>query len=316
MELGNASFIDCEIDSNCRICNVPILHESVACPKCLKVFHSACVNPDSLAKNGGFLRCCGPGRKPAVNNGTFTFSLEDIQMVFRDEITPLKRRLDNVEIRLGNLDTCLQTFSTKGIEEHSAIIKLNQRLDSIVSSENGAPSTTNSLPGAACDLFKEFDDRMSRRSNVMLFGLSEDNTVNSEESNLNVKVTDYFAKILDKPGTKTKLKFKCMRVGKVSVSSTNPRPTKVIFNDPSTAENILQAYIRSKSSKSLPSSYPHLIVARDQTPMQRQEYKALKEELKMRTSQGEKNLKIVTKGNRQIITQRARISVLNRRIEQ
>lgn len=134
MDMCNASFTDCQVDVTCRACNVPILHKSVSCPKCLSRFHKACVNIDALAKSGGFIRCCGPGRGKSTNTGgTFQFTLEDIQQTFRDEITPLARRLDNVEIRLDNLDTFLKDFSTRGISEHREIVELKDKVDSIVS---------------------------------------------------------------------------------------------------------------------------------------------------------------------------------------
>ncbi|XP_044584925.1 uncharacterized protein LOC123265295 [Cotesia glomerata] len=177
MDECNASFTDCQVDVSCRACNVPILHKSVNCPKCLSCFHTACVNTEALTKNGGFTRCCGPGRGKSTNTGgTHQFTLEDIQQAFRDESTPLARRLDNVEIRLDNLDTYLKDFSTRGISEHCEIVKLKEKVNSIVSSASGAQS----VAGASHDVFKEFEDRLRRRSNLMVYELPEDDSSESE----------------------------------------------------------------------------------------------------------------------------------------
>lgn len=304
---GNVSLTDCQIDVYCKACKVQILQESVRCPKCFKCFHMSCVNTEVLAKNGGFSKCCGPGRKPSNTSGTYRFSLEDIQQALKSEITPLARRVDNVEIRLGNLDTFLKDFSTKGIEEHNAIVQLKQKVDSIVAGNSEAPLTS----GAADIVLKELDDRLLRRSNLMIYGLPEDESRSAEDGNLNSKIYDCFSLLLAKPAAEAKCKFKCMRVGKVLVNGTNPRPVKIIFNSLDSADTILQEYIRLKTQKKLPPSLQHLVVARDQTPAQRQEYLALKEEMRRRTVAGEKDLRIVTKGTRQIIVQRNRTSAPN-----
>lgn len=129
-------------------------------------------------------------------------------------------------------------------------------------------------------------------------------------SNLHIKITDCFSKLLNKPIAKTKIKFKFIHVGKFLMNSTTPRPIKLILSDPDSAKIILQTCIRSKIHKELLVPLQHLIIARDRTPAQRQEYLALKEEMKRRTSVGEKNLRIVTRGIRQIIVQNDRNSVL------
>lgn len=300
---GNISLTDCQVNVYCKACKVPILHESVRCPKCFKCFHKSCVNTEVLAKNGGFSRCCGPGRKTSNTGGTFQFSLEDIRQTFRDEITPLARRIDNVEIRLDNIDTYLKDFSAEGLEKHSAIVQLNQRVDSIVSSGAGAPSTS----GMTSDVFKEFDDRLRRQSNLMVFGLPEEDSQGSEDGKLQTKISDFFFLILNKSAND--YNFKCMRMGRFLVNSTNPRPIKVIFGSPDSADAILQAFIKSKAQKNLPASLQHLTIARDQTPVQRREYLALKEEMRRRSQAGEKNLRIVTRGTHQTIVHSARTAV-------
>lgn len=235
------------------------------------------------------------------------FTLEDIKYTFRDEIAPFARRVDNTEIRLNNIDSYIKDFSNKGLAEHKVIVDLNQRVDNI---ETSCSRTT---PASNCsnDLLKEFDDRLRRRSNLMVYGLSEDDSSSSVEGNLQNKVNDCFSQTLGKPAPKIKLKFKCMRMGKHITASTNPRPVKIVFNDSDTADNILQAFIQCKVQKKLPVSLQHLAIARDQTPAQREEYLQLKEELRRRSQAGEKNLCIVARGTRQIIIRRIPTSARN-----
>lgn len=178
MDLGHALFTNCEMDLSCRACNVPILYKSVSCPKCLRYFHETCVNTDALTKSSGFVRCCGPGHGKSANSGKkFQFTLEDIQRTFRDEIASLAWWLDNFEIWLDNLDTYLKNFSSKGISEHSTIVELKQKVDSIVLTTSGA----SSMSEASHELLKEFDDRLCRRSNFMVYDFTEHESSGSNE---------------------------------------------------------------------------------------------------------------------------------------
>lgn len=145
----------------------------------------------------------------------------------------------------------------------------------------------------------------------MAYGFPEDDSSETENGNLHARLTDCFCTLLNKTAAALKIKFKCIRVGKLLLNSTTPRPVKIIFNNSESVDIILQAFIKSKNQKKLPVLLKQLVIARDQTPAQRQEYLALKEEMKRRTSAGEKNLKIVTRGTRQIIVQHARTSVLS-----
>lgn len=139
--------------------------------------------------------------------------------------------------------------------------------------------STKSISFDSDDIVNELEQRMNRRSNVVISGLAENQSgsVDERKQSDETKVKDIFREL----GNHSAVVLSVARIGKPS--SKRSRLVRVTLSDSEMKMSIL------KNSKSLRSSnsYRHIFVNNDLTFKQREEQKALRDELKTRRGNGE-----------------------------
>ncbi|CAH2097520.1 unnamed protein product [Euphydryas editha] len=183
-----------------------------------------------------------------------TKKLSDEQSMVRAEVVNLKTRHTETEKKLESLESDMAHL--KGMSQ--------------------VLPATNSLEST----LEEIKERELRSRNIIICGVSEQYAENIEERknadrNEVLRITRIAVSDCPEP-------VKIIRLGKFK--STKNRPIKVIYQSQDTAISIL------RNSKNIKSDT--IMLFSDQTPLQQANMKALKEELKRRMSNGEKDITI------------------------
>lgn len=126
-------------------------------------------------------------------------------------------------------------------------------------------------------IMDEIENRESRRNNVVIFGLHEEEDATEDHN----QITELLSTLdVDENATVTKRSF---RMGKKGL---RPRPVKVIFDSPDKCNLVLRA--ASRLSKLSPdNNFRKVYIKPDLTPEQLMREKKLREELKSRRAAGE-----------------------------
>lgn len=137
-------------------------------------------------------------------------------------------------------------------------------------------------------VIEEIDDRQSRRCNIVIFGMPE------QQGDLDGDTR----KAADNVGTSLLLKsitpnaetseISMFRLGRYNKTAPNSRPIKVTFRDVSDVHAVIRDARKLRSNE----KYKNISISFDKTPRQVESYKVLKRELVERSVNGEKNLKI------------------------
>lgn len=140
-------------------------------------------------------------------------------------------------------------------------------------------------------ILNEVQDRFSRANNLLVFGLEEQNS-NLNQAERKQADKDCASRIIEKlDNTVNTLNIEVFRVGKFSANKK--RPVKICL---STRRDVFQLLKKNRDSGA------EFKLSTDQTLLQRNYFKDLRDELKRRTDAGETNLTIKYKNNQPIIT--------------
>lgn len=153
-------------------------------------------------------------------------------------------------------------------------------------------------------ILSEIDEREIRKKNLIIYGFAEDQT-QGDSSDLS-RIEEGLVSL-----NLNSIKLtKCFRIGRFSESLMNPRPLKIITSSSNDADTILQMFQTRKRDKTLPQTLRELQFQHDWTVLQRQKYaRYLKKEVDLRKSQGEKDIRIVTKnGVSKIVASKTKVT--------
>lgn len=87
----------------------------------------------------------------------------------------------------------------------------------------------------------------------------------------------------------------CFRLGKKS--QLMARPMKIIFETELLSTQVLKAFTRQRKEIQERTLIPNLIIFPDRTPMRQRQFKEARLEIIKRSSEGEKNLRLIYKDN-------------------
>lgn len=140
-------------------------------------------------------------------------------------------------------------------------------------------------------LFSEFRDRLNRENNLIITGLAERGTSESDEAEVRNILSSLFENSADPPPSYVAV----TRIGKRRAG--NHRPVKVSFSSSASALQILKS--KNKIDK---SKYPAIAMRADLTVYQRKYMSELRAELDLRKQRGEDDITIrYVKGNPAIV---------------
>lgn len=166
-----------------------------------------------------------------------------------------------------------QWFVIVGLQEEIRVLKaalpavgVNSEIDGMIQMEK---------------VVHEVAERERRKTNLMLFGISEGSASGGDVDDVGAVREMLSAVGVDTDGLKT------TRLGKIDPSRVGyARPLKVQL----ASESAVVAAVRSASK--LRQTWPGITVARDQTPAQNHLYKLIRAQLNARVEAGEGNLRI------------------------
>ncbi|KAH0567828.1 hypothetical protein KQX54_014597 [Cotesia glomerata] len=167
----------------CTLCDNNIVTDIARCPRCNAMYHPRCVKLIKVLTNGGYQKCCGP-KKLSLNdirdlikeeNGLLTQnikkdvgiqlqtvvdSVKSLEGKFTSTAEALKDRLLAVEASNSKFEEKLSTMETQ-VTNNTASIKT-------IMDQQAAPGGSNNS-----GILLEVEDRLSRRNNVLVFGVAE-----------------------------------------------------------------------------------------------------------------------------------------------
>lgn len=148
--------------------------------------------------------------------------------------------------------------------------------------------------GSSQQVVDEIEDRLSRRRNVIMFGLPE--PVGGDGRVRKAKDLEAVSGIFRELSAADSTPVTCLRLGKFSEHLAQPRPLKVVFSSADIATNLLINASQKKFQRESPGLLGQVHILQDQTENQRLHFKQLKLELAQRkVAEENPNLRILTR---------------------
>lgn len=218
-----------------------------------------------------------------------------------DDIAQIRTAQCSLDVRFGQIQDTLSGLGNRlddharQISQHSTdisdiqlrISKVETVVDGVVASGSGGAgaSTSTSDPHLVAKLAAELDDRQKRQRCMVVFGVAESQaTAGASRQQADRR---YVADMFQYLGLASEISG-IFRLGKKSTGSQKVRPIKVIMGSSDEVHNL----IKSAGRLQVAERYKHVSLSYDRTPQQQAEYRALKEELRARVENGERDLKI------------------------
>lgn len=237
-------------------------------------------------------------------------AFEDVNNNITKEIGELRASVDVLqeardvnEAQIGGLVSDMGTVSTRlETAEQSTSARIDGILGEIANIREMLAARTvnddNAMgpgdAGSSQQVVDEIEDRLSRRRNVVMFGLPE--PVGGDGRARKAKDLEAVSGILKELSAADTTPVTCLRLGKFSEHLAQPRPLKVVFSSADIATNLLINASQKKSQRETPGLLGQVHILQDQTENQRLRFKRLKLELAQRKiDEGNPNLKILTR---------------------
>lgn len=208
------------------------------------------------------------------NQKEFITKVSDDVSAIREEVHDIKVMTNNLTIEQAALKSNIANLSTRTSCTERKIETLQSDLINLQTCAPSTSLTTLAIEG----LMSEIRERRERCKNVIITGVTEALSENNEaRKNMDKKQVQNIIEIISNECPEIE---HIARLGKYS--SNKIRPLKVCFKSKEVAVSVL------KSRNKLGSDTIKIFA--DQTPKQQNHFKYLQEELKRRTSEGEKDL--------------------------
>lgn len=212
--------------------------------------------------------------KPIRNEIT---TIKDSLNSFNHQVNNLTKRIEKVET---DLQTCLLATSDidnlkssfASFQQENNKVSLKPSVDLIANRSLNTPQMSYE------DLAAELQDRALRSKNIVIVGISEENT--SDTSKMQEHDKHRITNILQTIDPDCPMPLKHFRLGKQNLGKT--RPIKVCFDSDKTVKYLLRNRTKLKTK--------NVRIYSDQTLLQKQFLMDLRKELNSRTENGEPNL--------------------------
>lgn len=280
---------------NCAKCTKVISPRSASlkCHECSGWYHSFCIELPAEqidvyleeAKKEGkrFIcpRCIGvsaassplSGRFHDANSSSSSISLSSLHQM-------MERMMVMMDDRFGAMEGMISDIQCKTMALYDRIDAIERRVEVIEVKTN----TSNAADVCMADVISEIEDRKTRESNLILFGMPE--SADADGKSDAVLVTDKLRSIKSDVNV-----IKVFRLGRKKTGQ-HPRPVKAVLTNNEDVKSILKSKIRIDG----------VSIRSDCTPMQLSTLRKLKQELDERKRAGENNLRIkFTNNNPKII---------------
>lgn len=200
---------------------------------------------------------------------------EDVSLI-RDQITQIKTTTDQLVAEQQKFKQELKNITTFKNDTQQKLESLSADVDTLKTT-----AATTSTPAPACeDFMAEIYDRIQREKNIVISGVNEIDSHVPEQRRTHDKME--VSKIINQVVSNCAEPIKIIRLGKYS--NNKSRPLKVCFSTSDIAKSILRNKANLKADG--------IKIFSDITPNQKTLLQNLREQLKRRIAEGEKNLTI------------------------
>lgn len=195
--------------------------------------------------------------------------IDEIESVASSRVTEVSKNVDAIALRVEKLTSLVPNMSAK--------------------------SSNCSIAGPGMDeCLNEFEDRLSRKRNVVVFGIPESKSDDARQRMRDD--VDYLGRVF------TELSFdeptgevSCSRLGKYSPNLAHPRPVKLVLVSPDKANSLIRSAHRNKNRAAASALLKRIRIRPDKTNHQRQQWNRLWTELVARKKiDKNQHMKIVT----------------------
>lgn len=226
--------------------------------------------------------------------------LQEAKDLSDSQVLGLSEDLGTISTRLDSVDRTASNRYDKVMEEIAALrVELAAR-----ATNPGEGPAEHAAPEAFLD---EIEDRLSRRRNVIMFGVPEPG--GGDAAARKSKDLDTVTGIMAALSVTDSMRaVSCLRLGKFSENLQRPRPLKVVFTSCDVASKLIVIASQKRSRREIPEALGQVSILPDRTESQRLRYKQLKLELaRRRAEEGNPSLKILTRnGIPRIVSQAPR----------
>jgi len=229
--------------------------------------------------------------------------LESLEQSLADTQQRLENKIDMLADTM--MQKKIETFEQQLTDTQKSLEEKVDQLAEAVITKNQVPSKAlietsiaDALKGKLDEDREEEEEIKNRKTNVILFGLSESNA--DEPADRQTEDLDQVALMMHELKLDDTRIQNVIRLGAVGGDDSKPRPLKVILENEEQRQRTLAS---AKNLKFLrKGDWDKVFIQPDLTPKQRAVRRILVQELKDRQAKGERNLTIV---NNRIVTRRA-----------
>lgn len=281
--------------ASCPVCVKSVLDsdEGMGCGgACQRWFHRTCIN----MSKADYQRYCGNNtlhwycsRTDCVDTANMSLTQLSSQMTSvlskLDKLLGQAKKIDEISKDVSEIKTELSTI-------RDGLSDLEPRMDSVeervVNIETQLKSSMNISSGDIEATIAEFNERLRRSKNIMIYNLAE--SASNDAGRRMSHDLDMIQKLLTPlHPTLAFDKLKAFRVGKKLAGKS--RPLKVILSNVSEASNIVGKF-SAEAAAEIDPSFSSVKMSRDRTPRETLHLRSLNSELNERISRGEKDLTI------------------------
>ena len=258
---------DVKQDLSCRFCG-GLVGPAVAvrCSKCTTTYHHACAEKIPKSVNEEFVICCQPTLDPkTVNQETIVLlsTMNSLAAQFgtmRSDIQDVKTSVHSMGARLDRQGKEIESLKNRSDITDKAIKDLSAKVDNLPTADMITQLT-----------MRELDDITNRRSNVIVFNMTDDQSADSNTlKELDGVSIDNLIASLDL-NDKVILQSH-FRIGKKVPSSTSNRPLKLRFVSQDQAQLFISTFWQNKKKSPTSPILTLLSVSPDRTPTQLRMY--------------------------------------------
>lgn len=276
----------------CAVCFIKVLptDKKAECDECDRWFHCTFVglssseyNTRKLAANNKQVWKCNRFDCNANPDVTVSAKLNKLldnfaQLPTKEDFSKLASGISDLKAQLNDLSCKVSDIEPRLAVAENDISDLKGEIAELKSTSLDQSTTEH--------IFEEFNDRLRRAKNIILYKLPESNSNNADLNKAHD--LDILNKIFQSLGVSFS-SFSFFRIGRSKGRA--PRPLKVTLPSSDDVRSFFTTFSVDKIA-SIHASYSEIELSRDRTPNERKLLSKLRKELEERTKTGETDLTI------------------------
>lgn len=225
-----------------------------------------------------------------LSSAEFRSIISGLQKTQNETLTQCKSLSSSLKLKFSELKTSVDLLSSQIVELKSENTSLRQEVTTLKNKVSVLESDNTKMPVSTTDqlpqLLQELSEREKCSFNAIVHGLLESVAATPVDRTADdFKLLSNTSHLLAIPLSSD---IKLIRLGRAN--GKNPRPLKIVFTSKEQALKFIHDFNVSKRSHDSASHPITISVARDRTPLERQEIRRVYAEFDVRKNSGEQNI--------------------------